>query len=451
MRKYLVVTVVLALVSVATPCLAQTIDGQRIGSWSMNPTNSDNMTISGAPPDATVTSVTVRVTGTAAYADLCTFQLRDQASTTHTLATCYDEIEFDHTVSGINAFNGRPANQVWTLWAEGSMTSGENVTAWYLTINYTADPVAPTADFTASATTGTAPLTVNFTDTSTAGTSSITEWAWDFGDPASGEANTSALQNPSHLYASEGTYTVSLTVTTSVDDSTETKTGYITVGAAVGPAASFTAEPTGGTAPLTVDFTDTSTAGTSSITERAWNFGDPTSGEDNVSALQNPSHTYANAGAYTVALEVTTAVGSDVETSVDLITAEPSGPIISDQSPAGVFLGEGDTAELSVDVTGTTGGVTYAWFRSGVGAPLSDGGRISGATTDTLTISDVSLSDHGTAYRLRIEDAAKLVTYSGWFMLYVGADVPVTGTIGLGLVAGVIALAGAATLHRKRR
>jgi PKD repeat protein len=63
--------------------------------------------------------------------------------------------------------------------------------------------VAPVASFTASATSGTAPLTVQFTDTST---QSPTSWQWDFGN-----GSTSTQQNPSVTYATEGTYTVTMT------------------------------------------------------------------------------------------------------------------------------------------------------------------------------------------------------------------------------------------------
>lgn len=37
---------------------------------------------------------------------------------------------------------------------------------------------------------------------------------WDFGDPASGAANTSTIPNPSHVYNATGTYTVTLLITT---------------------------------------------------------------------------------------------------------------------------------------------------------------------------------------------------------------------------------------------
>jgi PKD repeat protein len=68
-------------------------------------------------------------------------------------------------------------------------------------------PSAPQAAFTASPTSGTAPLPVTFTDTSTG---TPTSWSWDFGDGSS-----STLQNPSHTYATGGSYTVTLTATNS--------------------------------------------------------------------------------------------------------------------------------------------------------------------------------------------------------------------------------------------
>ncbi|MBK9013642.1 MAG: PKD domain-containing protein [Saprospiraceae bacterium] len=42
---------------------------------------------------------------------------------------------------------------------------------------------------------------------------SIVGWSWDFGDPGSGAANTSASQNPTHSFAASGTYNVTLTIT----------------------------------------------------------------------------------------------------------------------------------------------------------------------------------------------------------------------------------------------
>ncbi len=83
--------------------------------------------------------------------------------------------------------------------------------------------VAPVANFSADNTSGCGTLAVQFTDLSTG---TPTSWAWNFGD-----SQTSTLQNPSHTYASAGTYTVVLTATNTAGNDGETKTGYIVVGA----------------------------------------------------------------------------------------------------------------------------------------------------------------------------------------------------------------------------
>ena len=79
------------------------------------------------------------------------------------------------------------------------------------------DQAPPYANFTASTTTGVAPVTVQFTDTSLRGPD---QWAWNFGDGA-----TDTTQNPEHTYTTAGTYTVSLTVTNSTTGS-DTRTIY---------------------------------------------------------------------------------------------------------------------------------------------------------------------------------------------------------------------------------
>lgn len=80
------------------------------------------------------------------------------------------------------------------------------------------------ADFEADETEGEAPLTVQFTDLSTEEETTITDWAWDFGD-----GNTSDEQDPEHTYDNAGAYTVTLTVTDGVLADTEIKSEYIIV------------------------------------------------------------------------------------------------------------------------------------------------------------------------------------------------------------------------------
>jgi PKD repeat protein len=92
---------------------------------------------------------------------------------------------------------------------------------WVCEFEVDGTPKPPVANFTASPTSGEAPLEVSFTDLST---QSPTSWSWDFGD-----TGTSTSQGPSHTYTAAGEYTVSLTATNDVDSDTETKTAYITV------------------------------------------------------------------------------------------------------------------------------------------------------------------------------------------------------------------------------
>ena len=90
--------------------------------------------------------------------------------------------------------------------------------------NYIVYPknVPPVADFTASATSNCTNGTIQFIDASY---NSPTSWSWNFGD-----GGTSNLENPSHTYAANGTYTVSLTAFNVNGNSPPyTQTNYITI------------------------------------------------------------------------------------------------------------------------------------------------------------------------------------------------------------------------------
>ena len=68
-------------------------------------------------------------------------------------------------------------------------------------------PPAATPDFTYTCgTNNTAQFTNNTQPCQVA-------WSWNFGDPASGSNNISSAENPSHVFSTAGTYSVSLTVT----------------------------------------------------------------------------------------------------------------------------------------------------------------------------------------------------------------------------------------------
>jgi len=200
-------------------------------------------------------------------------------------------------------------------------------------------PPPPVADFSASPTSGCAPLTVDFTDGSTG---EIEAWDWDFGDGTSH----SSEQNPSHIYNSAGDYTVSLTVTGPGGSDTETKTNYIHVDEA--PTAAFVGDPSSGCAPLTVDFTDQSTG---TVTTWDWDFGDGSAH----STGQNPTHKYTDPGNYTVTLTVSGPCGSDTEQKTDYIDVGPT--LIADFS-ANPTSG---CAPLTVDFTDQSTGEIDTW------------------------------------------------------------------------------------------
>jgi PKD repeat protein len=114
------------------------------------------------------------------------------------------------------------------------------------------------------------------------------------------------------------------------------------------PTAGFNANPTSGTAPLTVTFTDTSIG---NITTWSWNFGDGTT-----STAKNAAKTYTNPGSYTVGLTVTGPAGSNTATrTISVATVAPVANFTA--TPVS------GTAPLAVTFTnGSTGNVSgYAW------------------------------------------------------------------------------------------
>lgn len=125
-------------------------------------------------------------------------------------------------------------------------------------------------------------------------------------------------------------------------------------GGGAAPVAEFAGTPTSGTAPLVVTFSDLSS---NAPTTWAWTFGD-----GGVSSAQSPSHTYTQAGTYTVSLTASNAFGQDTETKVGYVTV----------------TGGGTEQQISYDgwesnnYTGGTGW-TGGWTRSGDVSITTDG------------------------------------------------------------------------------
>ena len=138
-----------------------------------------------------------------------------------------------------------------------------------------------------------APFAVQFTDL----TAGATSWQWDFGD-----GNSSSLQNPSHQYNNTGSYSVSLTATTSAGcTNTFIKSGYINIR----PVVISLNLPAGGCIPFT--YTGQASFQTlDPIVTYAWDMGEPGA---TFSTANPPPYTYTTAGTFTVSLTVTTVSG----------------------------------------------------------------------------------------------------------------------------------------------
>lgn len=203
------------------------------------------------------------------------------------------------------------------------------------------------AAFTANTTSGCAPLQVTFQNQTTGGNSSNYTYSWNFG------VGTSSVKNPTATYTSPGTYTVSLSVTDGNGSDIETKTGYITVHS--NPTVDFSGSPLTGCPPLTVNFTDLTTANAPGTSTYSWYFGGPTS------SVKNASNTYTTPGLKTITLTVTNSYGcTSTATKNNYVNVSPP-PSVSFTADNVNFCSSPATTNFTSSVSGGTPGYTYSW------------------------------------------------------------------------------------------
>ena len=172
----------------------------------------------------------------------------------------------------------------------------------------------PTASFTASPDGGPPPLTVFFdASASRDADGSVTSYAWDFGNTATGTGQT--IDN---TYDASGIYDVRLTVTDD-DGSEATATRAVVVN--VLPTARIEADPIDGQAPVTVTF-DASMSGDEDgeIASLDWDVAGRAR-----AATMTVEHTFEDPGVYPVRLTVTDDLGGAAEAVFEVNVRDDAG------------------------------------------------------------------------------------------------------------------------------
>jgi PKD repeat protein len=181
----------------------------------------------------------------------------------------------------------------------------------------------------------------------------------------------SIFSNPSTTYLNCGTFQVKLVVT----DVTGRKDSSIqTVNVRCSPTPSFSTVAASGCLPYPASFSSTSNAGSGSITNYIWDFGDGTGGTG-----ASPSHTYQVPGCKNVTLIVTNSYNCISDTTLNSFVCmypRPAGSFTSSTPSA-------CSAPFNVSYQATSGGATalytYKWIFQG-GTPAT-----SALTSPTVT------------------------------------------------------------------
>ena len=197
---------------------------------------------------------------------------------------------------------------------------------------------------------------------------------WNFGD-----ATTSNLFSPVHSYTTPGSYTVTLTGTSSIYGCISTYSTVIDV--VQTPSTQVSPNINSGCTPLIVSFSNISINASSYY----WNFGD-----GNTSTLYTPTHTYNSGGIFTVSLVV---YGSTICSDTTYMT------INAFQKPTAAFIDSANykcTTPVTVYFTNTsTGAIGYLWdFGNGTNS-INNNPSVTYNSPGAYSISLISSSGYG--------------------------------------------------------
>ncbi len=294
---------------------------------------------------------------------------------THPLNLTNEDYKINHTynTSSCPALSFTARLYVSNACSETPFAAG-NIQIW----------IKPSANFTTNPLSSCLGKSVSFVNTTKKGTfgnncSDQTTYSWDFGDPTS-TTNTSSSENPSHIFATEGTYTVTLTATNPCG--TTTKTLQVCVNPL--PVSGFTTPEDVGCAPFSLKATNTSAAPNCGTNTYAWavTFTGPASQCTPVAAAPvyinstsatsaNPEFRFDRAGTYTISLVTRNSEGtctSSAFTKIITVKAKPVVTLPAMSAPcAGVAINP--TATVLNCYSSTV--ETYLWKFPGSNTPTS--------------------------------------------------------------------------------
>ena len=330
-----------------------------------------------APPVSSFTySPAVPTTG-----ETVTFDASGSSDPDGTIASYAWDFDDGNTGTGVTAAHAYTTAGTYTITLTVTDDDGltDNTTS-DITVSFA--PQSPVASFTYSPTTPTTGETVTFDGSASDDPDgTIASHAWNFGDGANGTS-----QIVTHIYADNGTYTVTLNVTDS-DGLFNTTSIDITV-LNRPPNATFTESAE------TVDTGETVTFNASdsydpdgSIVTYFWDFGD---GENDTGVVVE--HAYTDNGTYTVTLTVTDDDGA-TDTATATKTVSNRSPVASfTESPETVYTNETIyfNASDSYDPDGSI--VSYWWDfddgKNATGVTTEHSYPLEGNYTVTLTVTD---------------------------------------------------------------
>ncbi len=275
----------------------------------------------------------------------------------------YDDVstEFEGAYFAYNSSDTYVYDENFSYASAGDVILSYDVYDFFGVQGYTEDDLTvhtdPVAEPVVGLTDREVGLAVDMTSAGTGGTAPFS-YVWNFGDGVeSGTANTS------HVYTTAGTYTVTEKVTDGAGATSTGTVSSVTIAPAVTSAATatYTTEDVG----LSDSFSANAKFGSGTYTY-AWSFGD-----GGVSTAENPTHTYAATGEYTVDLTVTDSWGATAFSSTTVnVVAYPTGTI----SASTLTPNTKTSVTFTADASGGVSPFTYAWT-------FGDGGTGTGATT----------------------------------------------------------------------